>query len=49
LRYDTIEGLDARDSRTHNYPPRWNGAPSQELLAIRRNHDTGRVSLDPLR
>ena len=38
-----------RDSRTHNYPPRWNGAPSQELLVIRRNHETGQVSLDPLR
>jgi hypothetical protein len=26
---------DARDSRLHNYPPRWNAAPSQELLVIR--------------
>jgi len=41
--------LDARDSRVHNYPPHWNGAPSQELLVIRRNHQTGEVSLDPLR
>ena len=32
-----------------NYPARWNGAPSQELLAIRRNHHTGELSLDPLR
>jgi putative SOS response-associated peptidase YedK len=32
-----------------NYPPRWNAAPSQELLVIRRNHQTGQVSLDPLR
>ena len=32
------DGLDARDSRVHNYPPHWNGAPSQELLVIRRNH-----------
>jgi len=31
------------------YPPRWNAAPSQELLVIRRNHQTGDVSLDPLR
>ena len=38
-----------RDSRVHNYAPRWNGAPSQELLVIRRNHRTGEVSLDPLR
>jgi putative SOS response-associated peptidase YedK len=38
-----------RDSRVHNYPPRWNAAPSQDLLVIRRNHKTGEVSLDPLR
>jgi putative SOS response-associated peptidase YedK len=38
-----------RDSRTDNYPPRWNAAPSQDLLVIRRNHETGIVSLDPLR
>jgi hypothetical protein len=38
-RADTV---DVRDSRVHNYPPRWNGAPSQELLVIRRNHRTGR-------
>ena len=37
------------DSRVHNYPPRWNAAPSQELLVIRRNHKTGEVSLAPLR
>ena len=41
--------MDVRDSRIANYPPRWNGAPSEELLAIRRNHDTGLISLDPLR
>src|SRR5258705_9705292 len=40
---------NVRDSRLHNYPPRWNAAPSQELLVIRRNHKTGEVSLDPLR
>jgi putative SOS response-associated peptidase YedK len=37
------------DSRVHNYPPRWNAAPGQELLVIRRNHQTGDVSLDQLR
>src|SRR5512140_1315272 len=41
--------MNVRDSRLHNYPPRWNGAPSQDLLVIRRNHKTGEVSLDPLR
>jgi putative SOS response-associated peptidase YedK len=41
--------MNVRDSRVHNYPPRWNAAPSQDLLVIRRNHETGEVSLDPLR
>jgi putative SOS response-associated peptidase YedK len=41
--------MNVRDSRVHNYPPRWNAAPSQELLVIRRNHKTGEVTLDPLR
>ena len=44
-----LDGMDVRDSRVHNYPPHWNGAPSQELLVIRRNHHTGELSLDPLR
>src|SRR5215475_11158412 len=49
LRYAIVDGMNVRDSRVHNYPPRWNAAPSQELLVIRRNHNTGEVSLDPLR
>jgi putative SOS response-associated peptidase YedK len=48
IRYAIVDGMNVRDSR-HNYPPRWNGAPSQDLLVIRRNHKTGEVSLDPLR
>ena len=44
-----VDGMDVRDSRLHNHPPRWNAAPSQELLVIRRNHKIGEVSLDPLR
>ena len=47
--YAIVDGVNVRDSRVHNYPPRWNAAPSQELLVIRRNHQTGEVSLDPLR
>lgn len=47
--YAIFGGMDVRDSRVHNYPPRWNAAPSQELLVIRRDHDTGKVSLDRLR
>jgi putative SOS response-associated peptidase YedK len=49
LRYAIVDGMNVRDSRLHNYPPRWNAAPSQDLLVIRRNHKTGEVSLDPLR
>jgi len=49
VRYAIVDGMNVRDSRLHNYPPRWNAAPSQELLVIRRNHKTGEVSLDPLR
>ena len=49
LRYAIVDGMNVRDSRVHNYPPRWNAAPSQELLVIRRNHQTGEVSLDALR
>jgi putative SOS response-associated peptidase YedK len=49
IRLAILDGLDARDSRVHNYPARWNAAPSQDLLVIRRNHQTGMVSLDPLR
>jgi putative SOS response-associated peptidase YedK len=48
LRYGIVEGMNVRDDRVHNYPPRWNGSPAQELLVIRRNHKTAEVSLDPL-
>ena len=47
LRYAIVDGLNVRDSRVHNYPPRWNAAPSQELLVIRHNHKIGEVSLNP--
>jgi putative SOS response-associated peptidase YedK len=49
LRYAIVDGLNVRDSRVHNYPPRWNAAPGQELLVIRRNLETDEWSLDPLR
>src|ERR1700740_1442527 len=49
IRYAIVDGMNVRDSRLHNYPPRWNAAPSQDLLVIRRDHKTGEVSLDPLR
>jgi hypothetical protein len=46
LRYRIVEGVDFSDNRAHNYLPRWNAAPSQDLLVICRNHATGVVSLD---
>jgi hypothetical protein len=49
IRYAIVDGMNVRDSRVANYPPRWNGAPSQDLLVIRRNHQTSEVPLDPLR
>ena len=48
LRYAIVDGMNVRDNRVHNYPPRWNGTPSQGLLVIRRNHQMRNVSLDPL-
>jgi len=48
-----VEGFDTGDNRapeTHgNVPPRYNGAPSQELWVIRRHPVTGERSLDLLR
>jgi putative SOS response-associated peptidase YedK len=49
LPFAIVDGMNVRDSRLHNHPPRWNAAPSQELLVIRRNHKSGEVSLGPLR
>jgi putative SOS response-associated peptidase YedK len=49
LHYALVEGMNMRESRMYNYPRRWNAAPSQDLLVIRRNHRTGEVSLDLLR
>jgi putative SOS response-associated peptidase YedK len=41
-----VDGLDISDSRMGNIRPRYNAAPSQELLVIRQNHKTGERSLD---
>jgi putative SOS response-associated peptidase YedK len=49
VRYAIVDGMNVRDSRVYNYPPRWTAAPSQELLVIRRNPQIGEVSIDPLR
>ena len=34
FRYAIVDGMNVRDSRVHNYPPRWNAVPSQELIAL---------------
>jgi hypothetical protein len=44
IRYAIADGMNVRDSRVHNYPPRWNGAPSQDVLVTRRNHKTGEAA-----
>ena len=36
LRLTIVEGLDVSDSRMGNVRPRYNAAPSQELLVIRQ-------------
>jgi hypothetical protein len=38
IRYAIVDGMNVRDSRVANYPPRWNGASSQELLVIRSSY-----------
>ncbi|MGB8279017.1 MAG: SOS response-associated peptidase [Methylovirgula sp.] len=49
LRYQMVEGLDLPDCRLSNMPRRYNGAPSQERLVIRQNHESGEQSLDLLK
>jgi hypothetical protein len=46
IRYGIVEGLDVHDSRVHNYPPRWNAAPSQELSCrmSRQRHSSSTAS-----
>jgi putative SOS response-associated peptidase YedK len=46
LRLAIVEGLDVSDRRMGNVRPRYNAAPSEELLVIRENHKTGERSLD---
>ena len=49
LQLSIVEGLGPPDDRVVALPPRYNGAPSQDLLVIRENHQTGRRSIDALR
>src|SRR5262245_34166619 len=46
LRLAIVDGLEVSDSRMRNVPPRYNAAPSQELLVIRKNHKTNERFLD---
>jgi putative SOS response-associated peptidase YedK len=47
IRLKILDGIGVPDSRERK--PRWNGAPSQDFLVIRRNPDSGAITLDPLR
>lgn len=49
LRLALFKGIDVADPRAGGAMPRFNGAPGQELLVIRENHETGRCSLDLLK
>ena len=49
LRLAIVDGLNCNDRRMASIGPRYNAAPSQELLVIRQNHKTGERSLDLLR
>ena len=53
LRLAIVEGLNVSDSRLANVPRRYNAAPSQELLVIRRTirrvnaHSTSSSGVNP--
>ena len=49
LKFAIVDGLNVVDSRYANIKPRYNGAPSQKMLVIRQNHDTGERTLDPVK
>ncbi|MFG1463509.1 SOS response-associated peptidase [Xanthobacter sp. DSM 24535] len=42
-------GLESKDARLPNAPPRFNAAPTQDLLTIRRNPETARAEIGLLR
>jgi putative SOS response-associated peptidase YedK len=47
LRYAIVDGMNVRDSRSHNYPPRGTLRPARNCSSSAAQ--TGEVSLDPLR
>lgn len=44
-----VEGMAMRAGEGGNMPPRYNGAPGQDLMVIRRNPATNETSMLPLR
>jgi putative SOS response-associated peptidase YedK len=46
---DELPGLVTVSLIEERFPPRWNGAPSQDFWVIRRNPDTGEYRRDRLR
>ena len=49
VRLAIVEGMDARDSRVHNYPPRWNGAPlGKDAEHLKHRLATRRRGVDAL-
>ena len=47
LRLAIVDGLDVSDSQMGNVVPRYNAAPSQELLVIRENYRSLSLQLHP--
>jgi len=46
LRLSILDGLEVGEDRLGNVRPRYNAAPSQDLLVIAEDHKTGRRSLE---
>jgi hypothetical protein len=48
LRYAFVDGMNVRDSRVHNYPPRWNAAALEdgEYLWKQTIRSAGRAAAD---
>jgi hypothetical protein len=49
LRLAIVTGTDISDPRVKEMQPRYNGAPRQELLIIRRHPGTGKPVMSPAR
>jgi hypothetical protein len=47
FRLAIVDGLDVRDSRFHDYPPRWNGAPIRRKAKWAANDRYIKLQLRP--